>query len=106
MTGAATRLRAMTWMLGPEECTGYQSMTEQGVTTSRMVHDKALSGFPMTVNTGGGVTTLLTDGCINAGRALNNAICTICGAVQSGVAAMAGAMMRLWQMVWMPKPDE
>ncbi len=70
-----------TWMLGPEECTGYQSMTEQGATMSWMVHDDALSSSPMTVNTGSGVANLSTDGCSDAGRALNNAIRVMCGAV-------------------------
>jgi len=96
----------MMWMLGPEECTGYQSMTEQGVTTSRTVHDKALSGSPTMVNTGSGVATLSRDGCSGAGKVLNNAICTMCGAIQSGVAAVTGATMRLGQTMWMPKPDE
>ncbi len=68
-------------MLGPEECTGYCSTTEQGATTSWMVHDNALSGSPTMVNTGSGVATLLTDGCSGTGKALNNAIHAVCGAV-------------------------
>jgi len=49
-----------------------------------MVRDDALSGSPTMVNTGSGVANLLTDGCSNADRALNNAICAMCGAIQSG----------------------
>jgi len=71
----------MVRMFGPEERTGFQSTTEQGATTNWKVHDDALSGSPMTVNTGSGVATLSMDGCSGAGRALCNAICMVCGAV-------------------------
>jgi len=52
------------------------------------------------------VATVSTDGCSGAGKALNNAICMMCGAIQSRVAAVTGAATRLQQMAWMPKPDE
>ena len=71
-----------------------------------MVRDDALSKSPTTVNTGSGVATVSTDGCSGAGKALNNAICAMCGAVQSGVAVMTGATTRLEATAWVPKPDE
>jgi len=70
------------------------------------VRDNALSMSPMTVITGSGVAMLSTDGCSGAGKALNNAVCAMCGTIQSGVTAMTCAMTRLRQTVWMPKPDE
>ena len=63
--------------------------------TSWTVRDGALSGSPTTVNTGSGVATLSTDGCSGAGKALNNVIRAMRGAIQSGVAAMTGATTRL-----------
>jgi len=33
-------------------------------------------------------------------------MCTMCGVVQSGVAALNGATRRLGQTAWMPKADE
>jgi len=83
-----------------------QSTTGQGVITSLTVHDDALSEFPTMVNTGSGVATLSTDGCSSTGRALNNAICAMCGAIQSRVTAVTGAMTRLGQTSWVPEPDE
>jgi len=59
------------------------------------VRDGALSGSPTTVNTGSGVATVSTDRCSDAGKALNNAICAMRGAIRSGVAAMTGATTRL-----------
>ena len=47
------------------------------------------------VNTGSGVATVSTDGCSGTGKVLNNAICTMCGAIQYGVTAMIGATTRL-----------
>ena len=73
----------MTWMLRPEECTGYQSTIGQSATTVRTVHDYALSGSPTMVNTGSGVAMVLTDGCSGAGKALSNAIRMMCGAIRS-----------------------
>ena len=70
------------------------------------VRDDALSGSPTTVNTGSGVATLSTDGCSGTGKALNNAISAMRGAIRSRVAAMTGAMTRLGQTAWMPKPYE
>ncbi len=96
----------MTWMLGPEERTGYRSTAEQGATTSWMVRDNARSGSPTTVSTGSGVATVSTDGHSGTGKVLNNAICAMCGAIRSRVAAMTGATTRLGQTAWMPKPDE
>jgi len=55
----------------------------------------------MMANTGSGAATLSTDGYSCAGKALSNAMCAMCGAVQSGVAAVTGAMTRLGQMTWM-----
>ncbi len=93
-------------MFGPEECTGYRSTTAQSAMAGWTVRDNALSRSPTMVNTGSGVATVLTDGCSGTGRVLNNAICVMCGAIQSRVAVMTGTTMRLWQTLWMPKPDE
>jgi len=62
---------------------------------SSTVRDDALSESPTMVNTGSEVANLSTDGCGGAGKALNNAICAMCGAIRSGVTAMTGATTRL-----------
>ncbi len=48
----------------------------------------------------------MTDGCSSTGKALNNVICMMCGAIRSGVTAMTGATTRFQKMTWMPEPDE
>jgi len=64
----------MTWMLGPEECTGYQGTAEQGATMAGQCVMMHYLGSPTMVNTGSGVPIQSTDEQVCMDDALSKAV--------------------------------